>query len=226
MAGVGPAGEYPDAATFVTPARERLAGAARRLVDALLTAEVDDARLDAAADATEAAVATLATEAGRWGETPRRAERRHEDYLPRSPLVGALHPAAPPFEWDRRDGRFVAHGVLGAAFEGPPGYVHGGWVALMFDEALGMANVTGGNPGMTARLTVRYRRPTPLRTPVRLEAWTREREGRRITTVGTLHAGDRLCAEAEGLFVEIGAERALEYFGERPAAPDPVDPLP
>jgi acyl-coenzyme A thioesterase PaaI-like protein len=226
MAGAGPAGEYPDAASFVTPARERLAGAARRLVDALLTAEVDDAHLDAAADATEAALATLATDPGAPSMPRRRAERRHEDYLPRSPLVGALHPAAAPFEWERRDGRFVAHGVLGAAFEGPPGYVHGGWVALMFDEALGMANVTGGNPGMTARLTVRYRRPTPLRTPLRLEAWTREREGRRITTVGTLHAGDLLCAEAEGLFVQIGAERALEYFGERPAAPDPVDPLP
>jgi acyl-coenzyme A thioesterase PaaI-like protein len=226
MAGAGPAGDYPDAASFVTPARERLAGAARRLVDALLTADVDDAQLDAAADSTEAALALLATDRGTHPAPRRPGERRHEDYLPRSPLVGALHPAAVPFDWDVRNDRFVAHGTLGAAFEGPPGYVHGGWVALMFDEALGIANVTGGNPGMTARLTVRYRRPTPLGTTLRLEAWTRKREGRRITTVGTLHAGDLLCAEAEGLFVQIGAEHALEYFGERPAAPDPVDPLP
>jgi len=35
-----------------------------------------------------------------------------------------------------------------------------------------------------------------------------------------------LCAEAEGLFVDIGAERALEYFGDRAAPPEPVDPLP
>ena len=112
------------------------------------------------------------------------------------------------------------------AFEGPPGYVHGGQVALMFDEALGVANVAAGHAGMTARLSVRYRRPTPLRTELRLEAWTVERQGRRITTVGTLHAGDVLCAEAEGLFVDIGTERALEYFGERRQAPDPVDPLP
>jgi acyl-coenzyme A thioesterase PaaI-like protein len=220
------AGAYPDAAAFVTPARERLAGAARRLVDALLTADVDEAQLDAAADATEAALTVLVTDPARPALLSRRGERRHEDYLPRSPLVGALHPGAPPFEWEFRDDRFVGHAVLGAAFEGPPGYVHGGWVALMFDEALGIANVTSGHPGMTARLTVRYRRPTPLGTTLRLEAWTREREGRRITTVGTLHAGDLLCAEAEGLFIQIGAERALEYFGERPAAPDPVDPLP
>jgi len=223
-----PTGDYPAAESFVTPARERLAAATRRLIDAVLTADVDDAHLDAAAHAVETAVNTLAADPdGGPGRARRRpGERRHEDYLPRSPLVGALHPAAAPFTWDFHDGRFVAHGVLGAAFEGPPGYVHGGWVALMFDEALGMANVAGGNAGMTARLTVRYRRPTPLRTPLRLDARTQAREGRRITTVGTLHAGDTLCAEAEALFVQIGAERALEYFGERPAAPDPVDPLP
>jgi acyl-coenzyme A thioesterase PaaI-like protein len=225
----GPAsvGDYPDAASFVTPARERLAVATRRLIDAVLTADVDDGQLDAAADATETAVTALAADpAGLERPSRRPGERRHEDYLPRSPLVGALHPAAAPFLWDFDEGRFVARGVLGAAFEGPPGYVHGGWVALMFDEALGIANVAGGHAGMTARLTVRYRRPTPLRTPLRLEASTHAREGRRITATGTLHAGDLLCAEAEGLFVQIGAERALEYFGERPAAPDPVDPLP
>jgi acyl-coenzyme A thioesterase PaaI-like protein len=228
MPDAAPAGGYPPAELFVTPSRARLAAAVRRLVDAVLTAEVDREHLDAAADATEAAIAALGGRDGRGPAAPHRgrAERRHEDYLPRSPLVGVLHPAAAPFDWDFREGRFVAHGVLGAAFEGPPGYVHGGWVALMFDEALGMANVAGGNPGMTARLTVRYRRPTPLRTPVRIEAWTQAREGRRITTVGTLHAGETLCAEAEGLFVQIGAERALEYFGERSASPDPVDPLP
>jgi acyl-coenzyme A thioesterase PaaI-like protein len=229
MPDAAPVGDDPDAATFVTPSRERLAAAARQLVDSVLTADVAATQLDLAADATEAAVAALAAGDDRrtsgWSRRSQ-GERRHEDYLPRSPLVGALHPGAAPFEWAFRDGRFVAHGVLGAAFEGPPGYVHGGWVALMFDEALGIANVAGGNPGMTARLTVRYRRPTPLRTAVRLDAWTREPQGRRITTVGTLHAGDTLCAEAEGLFVQIGAERALEYFGERPAAPDPVDPLP
>ena len=38
-----------------------------------------------------------------------------------------------------------------AAYEGPPGYVHGGWVALTFDEILGMTNIASGHPGMTGR---------------------------------------------------------------------------
>lgn len=215
-----------DTPPLASPARERLAAATRELIDAVLRLDVEEAVLDTAAKATS----EVAAELRRAGTevAPRRStrERRHADYLPRSPFLGSVHPSAAPFRWDLRDGRFVADGVLGAAFEGPPGYVHGGWVALMFDEALGVANVAGGHPGMTARLTIRYRRPTPLGVALTLEAWTVERVGRRITTVGELRAGDTVCAEAEGLFVDLTTERALEYFGERGSTPDPVDPLP
>lgn len=207
------------------PGRLRLAAATRDLLDVVVGLDADAAALDRAADATERVVADLRA-AGRERSPRSPGPRRHAEYLPRSPALGAVHPAAPPLAWDVRDGRFVAHGTLGLAFEGPPGYVHGGWVALLFDEALGVANVAGGHPGMTGRLSIRYRRPTPLKTELTLEAWTVGRQGRRITTVGTLHAGSTLCAEAEGLFVDIGAERALEYFGDRCATPEPVDPLP
>lgn len=222
---------YPDASTFVTPARVRLAAATRHLVDAVLTAEgASDAELESAADATGRVVADLLGRTVDAGVRPdgerSRHERHHEDYLPRSPLVGSVSPVAPPLAYDMHDDHVVAHGSFGAAYEGPPGYVHGGWVALAFDEALGMANALSGHPGMTARLTVRYRKPTPLRTQLHLHARTDRVDGRRITTVATLRAGDTVTAEAEGLFVVIGAERALEYFGERPSTPEPTDPLP
>jgi acyl-coenzyme A thioesterase PaaI-like protein len=221
----------PDVATFVTPARERLTAATRHLIDAVLTAEqANEADLDTAAAAAEHAVAALLGPEHDPGSRPSgersRHERRHEDYLPRSPLVGSVNPVAAPLAYEMRDDHVVARGAFGAAHEGPPGYVHGGWVALAFDEALGMANAVSGHPGMTARLTVRYRRPTPLRTELELHAHTERVDGRRITTVATLKAGDVVTAEAEGLFVVIGAERALEYFGERPSTPEPTDPLP
>ena len=37
-------------------------------------------------------------------------------------------------------------------------------IAETFDEMLGAANIVAGNPGMTGTLTIRYRKPTPLRT--------------------------------------------------------------
>jgi acyl-coenzyme A thioesterase PaaI-like protein len=216
---------YPPADDFNSPARQRLAASTRELVDLVVsTITSSDAALHEAADSVDAALATL--------RAPTRAplrgadDPRHEDYLPRSPLVGTVSPHAPPFEYALEHERLTASGRFGASYEGPPGYVHGGWVALVFDEALGMANAASGNPGLTGRLTIRYRRPTPLHTPLLLEAHTANVDGRRITTVGTLRAADVVTAEAEGLFVMIGEERALEYFGERPSTPEPTDPLP
>ena len=221
----------PEIPRFATPARERLTAATRHLIDAVLSTELaSDEVLDAAAVTTDRVVAGLIGRtldpSARPGGMRTRRERRHEDYLPRSPLVGSINPVAPPLAYEMRDDDVIARGSFGAAYEGPPGYVHGGWVALAFDEALGMANAVSGHPGMTARLTVRYRKPTPLRTELALHARTERVEGRRISTVATLRAGDVVTAEAEGLFVVIGAERSLEYFGERPSTPEPIDPLP
>jgi len=214
---------YPDADTFVTPSRLRVADATRRLIEAVLTGEdVPEAALEDAAAATERAVAALqAGDGAARGNGP-----RHEDYLPRSPLVGTISPVAPPLSYELDGSRVLVRGRFGAPYEGPPGYVHGGWIALAFDEALGMANVASGRSGMTGRLTVRYRRPTPLHTDVLLEACTKRVDSRRFTTVGTLRVGSDITAQAEGLFIAINAERALEYFGERPVTPEPTDPLP
>ena len=205
--------------SFVTPARTRLAEAVRHVIDAVLTAEdATEDELDAAAEASERVAADLHRVQelhGRPSGVRGRDEMSHDDYVVRSPLVGEVNPLAPPFSYEYRDGRLHGMGVFHAAYEGPPGYVHGGWISLAFDEILGMANIASGHPGMTGRLSIRYRRPTPLHTDVHLEGWTEQIDGKRIVTRGTLAAGDTVTAEAEGLFVVIDLERALEYFGEK-----------
>jgi Thioesterase superfamily len=216
---------------FVTKGRVRLADAVRHLIDATLTAEEASAeQLATAADEVER-IATALSGRGELGDRPSgvrsRAEESHDDYLPRSPLVGVVSPLAPPIDYEYRDGRLYGRGVFHAAYEGPPGYVHGGWIALGFDEILGMANIATGHPGMTGRLSVRYRRPTPLHRPIELEAWTDQVDGRRVVTRGTLTVDGSVTAEAEGLFVVIDLDKAMEYFGDRAyERREAVDPLP
>jgi acyl-coenzyme A thioesterase PaaI-like protein len=217
--------------TFVTPERVRLVQAVRHLIDAVLTAEDSSAaELAEAADRAERIAAELHGRHDLGGQPSgvrQRAEMSHDDYLPRSPLVGEISPLAPPLEYEYRDGRLTGRGVFHAAYEGPPGYVHGGWIALAFDEMLGMANIASGHPGMTGRLSVRYRRPTPLHRPIVLEAWTEQVDGRRIVTRGTLSCDGSVTAEGEGLFVIIDLEKAVEYFGEHAhERRQVVDPLP
>ena len=81
------------------------------------------------------------------------------------------------------------------------------FIAGLFDEILGVANIAAGVGAMTGTLTIVYRSPTPLYTEVTLEAHTTSIEGRKVRTVGTLSAGDRLCAEAHGIFILVEHER-------------------
>jgi acyl-coenzyme A thioesterase PaaI-like protein len=211
---------------FVTPQRERLAESVRHLIDSVLTIEdATEEKLGTAADAIEGAAAHLGrphvvAESGRAMRN--RAEMSHGDYLPRSPVVGDVSPLAPPIDWEVVDGRIRGRGTYHAPYEGPPGYVHGGVIALTFDEILGMANIASGHPGMTGTLKVRYLRPTPLHTEVELEGWTERVEGRRIVSKGTMHVAGELTAEAEGLFVVIDADRAAAYFGRTTGEASPA----
>jgi acyl-coenzyme A thioesterase PaaI-like protein len=208
----------PDSAAFATPERAELAGAIRALIDTVMSVEdVEGATLHALAQEVD----TLTFRLGRGREEGAGYRpHSHGDYLPRSPIVGEASPLSPRLDWEivtREDGSQAveARGTFGAAYEGPPSFVHGGWVACAFDEVLGIANIASGHPGMTARLTVHYRRPTPLFRELRLRAWVERVEGRRIMSRAEMFDGDTLTAEAEGLFVQPRPELAAQYFGPR-----------
>jgi acyl-coenzyme A thioesterase PaaI-like protein len=205
----------PDQEQFATPERSRLAAALRRAIDVAMTVEdASDEQMVAAAQQIAAATALLGGPSAA-GDVLRRKSPHgdHSEYLPRSPIVGESSPLAPPIEWEWVPPRIIGRVAFGAAYEGPPGFVHGGIIALAFDEMLGMANIASGHPGMTGTLTVRYRRPTPLYVDVDFEAWNVKVEGRRIATRGTLSHEGTLCAECDGLFIQPRPELAAEYFG-------------
>ena len=210
----------PDPPDYATPERARIAEAVRTLIDAVMTTEAPNETLLAVAEEAERLAARLD---GRRSPGPGYRPRNHGDYLPRSPVVGQASPLAPRIEWDHSptalDGRpgIEAHGVFGAPYEGPPGHVHGGMIALAFDEVLGIANIAAEHPGMTARLTIHYRQPTPLFHELHFRAGLDRVEGRRIMSRAELWDGEILTAEAEGLFVQPRPERAVELFGPRDA---------
>lgn len=109
----------------------------------------------------------------------------------------------------------VGSAVYGDAYEGPPGCVHGGFIAAGFDEVLGFAQSLSGRPGMTARLEISYRSPTPLHRPVRYAARFDRVDGRKISVSASLHHGDTLCAEATGLFISVKPEVFQRLMRER-----------
>ena len=142
----------PDSAAFATPERAELASAIRALIDTVMS--VEDVEADDAARGRAARSSSSRSGSGAAATRARATARAtHGDYLPRSPIVGEASPLSPRFDWERSRPRadgtagVEARGTFGAAYEGPPSFVHGGWVACTFDEVLGIANIDAGQSG-------------------------------------------------------------------------------
>ena len=133
-----------------------------------------------------------------------------------SPVYGPGNPVAPPMvATDSPDGRAEGRVTLGKPHEGPPGLVHGGVVATLLDHVLARAIRAAGRGGLTATLTVTYRRPVRLGVPLLATAEMGSTDGRRTTATARLVAEDdpaTTLAEAEGLFVALRPERAADVF--------------
>ena len=137
-------------------------------------------------------------------------------FFDQSPMIGLANPLAPPIRLSQTGPR-KALGLVtfGSAYEGPPGSVHGGFVAEAFDEVLGYVQSLGERPGMTGTLIVKYRSPTPLHRELRFEAELVRMEGRKIFTTARVIGEDRVCAEAEGIFISVARERFAELEAMR-----------
>ncbi len=132
-----------------------------------------------------------------------------------SPACGSGNPVAPPMEVGFSDGVAVGTCTLGLRYEGPPSYAHGGVSALLLDQILGHANAFGGRPGMTVRLSVRYRAPVPLVTPLRVSGWVEQELGEQSTSkavIATAEEPDAPLVEAEGKFVTPDPEQVRRLF--------------
>jgi len=192
--------------------RRRLAANMRRVIELLVEIDPPIEDLSTAADALEVYAQRLQGYPGtRKYEGFAEASNAGDvaAFFDQSPVIGLSNPLSPPvyLEGDQETRTVEGRVTFGSAFEGPPGYVHGGFIAATFDEILGFANSLSGSPGMTAHLMVNFRRPTPLHTPLCVKAKFDRMDGRKIYTSGEIYAEGVLTADAEGLFVTIGFEK-------------------
>jgi uncharacterized protein (TIGR00369 family) len=100
------------------------------------------------------------------------------------------------------DGCVVSLPVVPDAFEGHPGYLHGGIIATLLDEAMSKAIRALGTPSVTRRMEVEYLLPVPSGAPLRVEGSVVRSQGRRHWTEAViLDAEGAVLAQASGLFI-------------------------
>lgn len=89
-------------------------------------------------------------------------------------------------------------------FEGHPGYLHGGIIATLIDEAMSKAVRARGFTAMTRHMEVDYLRPVPSGKPLRLEGRVTHNEGRKHwAEAKILNAEGTMLAHGKGLFIEV-----------------------
>lgn len=194
-----------------------LGSALRELNEAAVSTEVDvDTLREAAAQAREMTSSLEAASRTRE-QVPSVDSANIGRYY--NPAVGPGHPFAPPLQVDIVDGVVVGTCTLGLMHEGPHTYVHGGVSAMLLDQVLGHAHALRGRSGMTVALSLRYRRPVPLQTPLRIAGWIAEdqdRSGRThpTATITTADDPDTVLVRAEGTFVVPSKDQLRRLFGE------------
>jgi acyl-coenzyme A thioesterase PaaI-like protein len=180
---------------------EPLTDAIRKLIGAGIHTDVDEATAREAQKAIEAVTAMLESKQ-RTATTTLRHEATGRPLAWANPAVGVRNAMAPPMVIHHEtSGRAWSEFTLSGAYEGPPGWVHGGICALVLDHILGEAASEGlTQPKFTGTITLRYLRGTPL-GPLRAEAFIERIEGVKTFARGYLSDAQGTTVEAEGVFI-------------------------
>jgi len=196
-----------------------LAAALRRLTAAALAMEspnpvVRDITAQLAAAERALAAALPDEQVARVGPNVDRAGRVYVDH---GVDIWRYDPAFPEYEITVDGDRARGTVAFPIVYEGPPGLVHGGFLALFFDTVVQHHNCAVESTGKTIQLDVQYRRPTPLLTVLQFEVH-RTRRADRIESDAVLSLDAKPCARAR---VEtIATDRSnLPAVGRRTSAP-------
>ena len=101
----------------------------------------------------------------------------------------------------------VARVWFGPVTEGPPNHAHGGSIAAVMDEVLGLTAWAAGYPIVVGNLNVSFRQLLPIQTVVQVKTRLISAKGRKIMIHGEVTSLDGVVyATGEALCIKIAAE--------------------
>jgi acyl-coenzyme A thioesterase PaaI-like protein len=109
-----------------------------------------------------------------------------------------------PFELDLGARRTRGSFSIGGNYAGGGGFVHGGIIAVVLDEAMGKLSRLADEKAVTAELSIEYRKPVPVDRPILVEGWQEQENGRnrfRVAEIRDPHGN--LLARGKGRFVVV-----------------------
>ena len=112
------------------------------------------------------------------------------------------------FDRDVARRRIVGRFRLGAEYQGGRGFIHGGIIATVLDEAMGKVCQFSDVRAVTAELNVEYLKPVPVDEEISVEGFESRRDGRQLFHQAEVrNAAGELLARGRGRFVVIDPAR-------------------
>jgi hypothetical protein len=200
------------------PQTVAVAGALRRLTGLLLSLENDHPTVDAMVTQIAEWEREL-TSAAPPDPTPRIGPQSTDTqrvYLDHAFDVGAYNPCFPEYAFDTLDADAATGRVtFPVVYEGPPGLVNGGFLAVFFDCVTQHQSCASGRTGKTRSLTVTFRRPTPVLVELGFDVVRVEADGR-VTSTARLLLGDEVLCIGEFSTAASSPDKLSVYdFGRR-----------
>jgi hypothetical protein len=196
------------------------AGALRRLTGLLLSLEQEHPTVDAVVAQIAEWERELAP-AAPSDPTPRigpQGTERQRVYLDHAFNVGAYNPCFPEYSFDHVDADTASGRVtFPVVFEGPPGLVNGGFLAVFFDCVTQHQSCASGRTGKTRSLTMTFRRPTPVLVELGFDVVRAEADGRVTSTARLLHDDEVLCVGEFSTAASSPDKLSIFDFGRRRA---------
>lgn len=131
-----------------------------------------------------------------------------------SVVSGAANPMGLGAHLWRDDSVAVMDVTLGKAFEGAPGRAHGGIVAALIDETMGLVLAINEKLAFTAQLDITYVAPTPIDQPLVARAWLVREDGRKLSIEATIESDSRVIVKASALFISVDPQKFLKHLAD------------
>jgi hypothetical protein len=139
-------------------------------------------------------------------------------YLDHAFDVGAYNPCFPEYCFDHLDADTASGRVtFPVVYEGPPGLVNGGFLAVFFDCITQHQSCASGRTGKTRSLTVTFRRPTPVLVELGFDVVRAEADGRVTSTARLLYSDEVLCTGEFSTAASSPDKLSVFDFGHRRA---------
>lgn len=206
VADVWPVRDLPPTEKFVE--HRRIANALRVITDKLIRLDADSATLASYADTLEALAGSVSAQPHldhlALFDRLRRGEASREDcenIFDFEVMTGHAAVFAPPMKLWIEGETVHARATLNHVFQGPPGRVHGGVIALMMDILMARTQEITKTLGFTGTLNLCYHAATPLDTELEMDSRVLRCEGRKQFIEGRIFANGVHTVTGEGLWI-------------------------